>query len=126
MPSFGKRSLTALATCDPRLVAVAKDAIQTFDFTVLEGHRGQAAQEAAVAAGLSKCHWPQSMHNADPSRAFDLAPYPIDWEDIPRFVALADHILVVAERLGIALRWGGLFWGGTHEHPTDAGHFEVA
>lgn len=126
MPRFGKRSLTALGTCDPRLQQIAQRAIETFDFTVLEGHRGRAAQEAAFNAGLSKAHFGQSAHNSDPSQAFDVAPYPIDWNDIPRFVDLADHLLAVAQTLGVDLRWGGTFWGGTRAHPTDAGHFEVA
>lgn len=122
---FGKRSLTALATCDQRLVTIANAAIIHYDFTVLEGHRGQAAQEAAFAAGLSHAHFGQSAHNSEPSRAFDVAPYPINWKDTARFILLADHLLDVGVAHGIYLVWGGLFWGGTHEKPTDAGHFEL-
>ena len=126
MPHFGKRSLTALATCDPALQRVARRAIELTDFTVLEGHRGREAQEAAFAAGLSKAHFGQSSHNSEPSQAFDVAPYPIDWQRVDRFVDLADHMLAAAASLGVNLIWGGTFWGGSREHPTDAGHYELA
>jgi len=126
MPSFGKRSLTSLATCDERLQRVAQRAILLSDFTVLEGHRGQAAQEAAFDAGLSRAHFGQSAHNANPSRAFDVAPYPIDWSDNHRFIDLSDHMLAAAHAVGVEIVWGGTFWGGTRAHPTDSGHYELA
>jgi peptidoglycan L-alanyl-D-glutamate endopeptidase CwlK len=125
MATFGKRSVTALATCDRRLVALARAVILSSDFTVLEGYRGYEAQEAAFAAGLTKAHYGHSAHNTTPSRAFDLAPYPIDWSDTGRFIALAGLIQAEAHKQGTAILWGGLFWGGTPDHPTDAGHFEL-
>jgi hypothetical protein len=48
MPSFSKRSLENLNTCDPRLRAVFLDVVQTFDCTIIEGHRDEAAQEEAA------------------------------------------------------------------------------
>ena len=44
MPSFSDKSLAKLATCDPLLQRVFREAIQNFDCTILEGHRDQARQ----------------------------------------------------------------------------------
>jgi hypothetical protein len=87
------------------------DAITHFDFTIIEGHRGKAAQDAAFANGVSKVQWPHGKHNATPSLACDCAPFPIEWRDRPkaleRFVYMAGVIMTCAEKLGVALRWGG-------------------
>lgn len=54
MPVFSKASKERLSTCHPDLQRVMNEAIKITDFTVLEGHRGKAAQDAAFAAGNSK------------------------------------------------------------------------
>ena len=117
---FGSRSLKSLATCDSRLVEIAQIVIADYDFTVLEGFRSNEAQEAAFASGCSLSRAGQSKHNVWPSRAFDLAPYPINWHDIVRFCKLAGYVFRAAEKIGVELKWGG-FW------PTlfDGGHFEL-
>ena len=51
--------------------------------------------------------WPHSKHNATPSRAVDIAPYPINWGDRERMTLFAGISLGVADAKGIALRWGG-------------------
>ena len=110
MPTFGAASLAQLATCDPRLQLIMQEAVKYFDFTVLEGHRGQEAQDAAYAKGLSQVKWPKGNHNAMPSRAVDIAPYPIDWANktvaIARFAILSGVVLVCAKRLNIKVRFG--------------------
>lgn len=110
MPTFGAASLAQLATCDERLQRVLRAAIEHVDFTVLEGHRGQVAQDAAFAKGLSKLKYPHGNHNALPSRAADVAPYPIDWSDrvtsIARFAFVSGVILVCAHQLGVKVRFG--------------------
>ena len=111
MPSFSKASLAQLGTADERLQRVMRRAIQHFDFTVLEGHRGEQAQNEAHAKGLSKLRWPQGAHNKSPSRAVDVAPYPIDWRDTTaaheRFAYLAGVVKVCAAEEGVKVRWGG-------------------
>lgn len=111
--SLGARSKVRLAECDARLqqlvTAVAADVDAGLvpgvdDITVLCGHRGQADQEAAFAAGASKVHWPNSKHNSLPSRAVDLAPYPIAWGDREAFLSLRAHVVKVAKRLSIKIR----------------------
>jgi hypothetical protein len=106
MPKFSLRSLKRLATCDPRLQMVAKAAIAHIDFTVLCGHRGEEEQNDAFERGTSKLRFPNSKHNAFPALAMDLAPYPIDWNDLDRFKALAMVVMDEAKHLGVKLRWG--------------------
>lgn len=134
MPRFGSASLAQLATCDPRLQHILNEAIKHFDFSVLEGHRGQIAQDAAYAKGFSTVRWPHSKHNVAPSRAVDIAPYPIDWSEKAtaqqRFILLAGFILCISAQQGIAVRWGG-DWNrnlDTRDEGAfrDLPHFELA
>lgn len=126
MPRFSAKSASRLAECHKDLQAVMNAAIIETDFTVLCGHRGQAEQDAAVAAGKSKLRWPKSKHNARPSLAVDVAPWPLDWNDRARFKALAKVILAEAKALGISLRWGG-DWNsdGDDSDGWDLPHFEL-
>ena len=105
MPKFGNTSLRRLKTCDARIVKVFQTVVKTFDCTVLEGHRTRARQKELVAEGKSKTM--KSKHLYEPSRAIDIAPYPIDWEDRERFTYFAGFVMGVASQLGIDLRWGG-------------------
>lgn len=106
MPSFSKRSLSNLETCDERLQAVAYEAVQDFDFAVICGHRSKEEQDKAIADGKSKTPWPTSKHNSIPSGAMDLVPFPVDWNNTARFKTMAAIVLDAAEKLGIELRWG--------------------
>lgn len=126
---FSQRSLDRLATCDERLRRVMTAALEgaPSDFTILCGHRTEAEQAAACAAGNSKTPWPKSKHNSLPSRAVDVAPYPIDWNDLGRFRDLAHHVMEVAAELGVRLRWGGDFNmnGKPDDKFVDMPHFEL-
>jgi peptidoglycan LD-endopeptidase CwlK len=125
------------------------------DFTVLEGVRsrkqmmvnygkGRTAAQCQAKGILAKYAQPKlekvtwlnnpfaSAHAADPvdglSKAADVAPYPIDWNDSKRFTALAEHILATAKRLKIKLRWGRDWnMNGRYEEKgeTDGPHFEL-
>lgn len=133
MPRFSTASLSQLGTCDPRLQRLMMAAIELYDFTVLEGHRGQEAQDRAYAKGNSKVRWPRGQHNSLPSRAVDIAPYPIDWSNTEaarqRFCLLAGYVLCTAKQHGVTVRWGG-DWDGDgdtrDERFRDLGHFEVS
>ena len=111
MPEFGAESLKQLATLHPKLQDVLKDAVKHFDFAIVEGYRGQEAQDKAFATGRSKLPWPKGNHNKSPSTAADCAPYPIDWSDradsIRRFCYMAGFIMCSARALNIPIRWGG-------------------
>ncbi len=110
MPSFGPESLKQLATLDPRLQTVLNDAIKYFDFSIIEGFRGEADQNKAYRTGRSKLPWPKGNHNKTPSTAADCEPYPVDWSDRPdslrRVCYMAGFIMASARRLNIPLRWG--------------------
>jgi peptidoglycan L-alanyl-D-glutamate endopeptidase CwlK len=111
MPLFSNASKAQLDTVDGRLRRVLERAIRYYDFTVLEGHRGEEAQNRAFAKGLSKVQWPDGNHNKKPSRAVDIAPFPIDWTDSTaaneRFAYLAGIVMACAKEEGVKLRWGG-------------------
>ena len=128
MPAFSDSSLTRLRQCDHRLQGVFDFVIQTFDCTILSGHRGRREQEQAFAAGNSKLRWPDSKHNSVPSMAVDAAPYPIDWDDRERATLFAGYVLGVAAARGIRLRWGGDWDRDTEVRDTefdDLWHFEL-
>lgn len=132
MPVFGAASEVQLATVDPRLVAVCREAIKHYDFSVIEGHRGREAQNRAFATGASKLPWPKGNHNAVPSRAVDLAPFPVDWREGEkphvRFGILAGVMLVCSRQLSTRIRWGADWnrnWDPRDESFLDWGHFEL-
>lgn len=107
MPSFSKKSLQRLSTCAPLLVQVCHDVIVDYDFIVLCGYRGEEEQNKAFKDGYSKLKFPKSKHNTYPSRAVDLAPYPLDWEDIARFKELGVRMKKAAADKSIKIQWGG-------------------
>ena len=107
MPKFGSKSKKNLATCDQRLQKVFNEVIKHVDCSVLEGHRSGERQNKLFEEGKTKVKYPNGRHNANPSRAVDVAPYPIDWDDRERFHLFAGFVIGVANQMGIKLRWGG-------------------
>ena len=107
MPRFGKRSKQRLSTCDERLQEVFNEVIKYVDCSVLEGHRGKERQNQLYKEGKTKVTYPKGRHNASPSLAVDVAPYPIDWNDRERFTLFAGFVIGMANRMGYTLRWGG-------------------
>lgn len=132
MPKFSQASKAQVATCHPRLQLVLNAAIADFDFTVVEGHRGKEAQNKAFATGASQLPWPKGNHNALPSRAADLAPYPVDWSDKEkphlRFAFMMGVVWAHAKRLGVKVRFG-MDWNRNldmrDENFLDFGHVEL-
>jgi peptidoglycan L-alanyl-D-glutamate endopeptidase CwlK len=136
MPTFSESSKDALGTCHRALKATCRRVIEVYDFAVIEGHRGKERQNRLVQEGRSKVEWPNSKHNATPSRAVDIAPYPIDWDSRGRFHVLAGHMMMAFHGLqqegeideALSLRWGG-DWDGDGELEDqqfdDLPHFEL-
>ena len=132
MPRFGAESRRQRATIHPRLVMVLDAAIEDFDFAIIEGHRGKAAQDKAYATGASQLPWPKGNHNATPSRAADLAPWPVDWSESEkphlRFAFMMGVIHAHAKRLGVKVRFG-MDWNRNldmrDETFLDFGHVEL-
>ena len=111
MPTFGTASQGKLETCDKRLQSICNLVIEHYDFSVLEGHRSGARQDELFRQGKSKLQAGHSKHNASPSMAVDIAPYPIDWADTSRFYFMAGLIRQAAHDLGIKVRLGA-DWDG--------------
>ena len=127
MPRFGKKSLKQLETCHANLRKVFVEVVKTVDCSVLEGHRGKDRQDALYKDGKTKVKYPHGRHNEFLSRAADVVPYPIDWEDRERFHLFAGFVLGTAKQMGISLRWGGdwnINWFVDDNKFDDFPHFE--
>jgi len=148
MPAFGEGSRQQLETCEVELQDILEDAILTVDFSVLEGKRSVKRQRALRDAGFSKTLNSNHVYPLNkPSRAVDIAPYPIKFPEKPkgirrlmwklvqkyvkqtaRFYFLAGYIKCISEYQGVQLRWGG-DWDGDNEFDDqkfdDLGHYEL-
>lgn len=128
MPQFSQKSKERLATCHPDLQKVFNEVIKYVDCTIVCGHRDKADQDEAFRTGKSKLQYPRSKHNAAPSLAIDVVPYPVDWNDHKRFYYFAGFVLGVASSLGVDLRFGG-DWDGDFDIKDqnffDLPHFEL-
>ena len=130
MPKFSSRSAKFLEECEPILQDLFNEVVQTFDCTILCGHRGQKAQNEAYKLGLSKLQWPNSKHNRKPSQAIDVAPF-VNGKVCYEKAAccyFAGYVMSIAHKYAIKLRWGG-DWDSDHiiiEHTfQDLVHFEL-
>lgn len=145
MASFGKKSKDKLSTVHPKLQLVMNEAIKVYDFTVLYGQRTVEEQFELYKQGRqlqSNGTWKKvgstvteldgkvkkSKHNYSPSLAVDIAPYPIDWNNIQRFKDVAKIVLQCSKNLNIKIIWGA-DWdmdGNIEEHKfKDFPHFEL-
>ena len=133
MRAWGRRSMERLLTCHHVLrllferVIVREDL--PLDLTILCGHRGKDEQEAAVASGASRLHYPHSLHNVSPSMAADAAPWvdgavSWDWEHYHQIAPIvkAEWALMQAEGLTEGLT---LVWGGDWRSFKDGPHWEL-
>jgi peptidoglycan LD-endopeptidase CwlK len=126
MPRFSQKSLDQLATCEPELQRLFNAVINHWDCIILEGHRTEEQQKENVRKGVSKTM--NSKHLHSPSRAVDVAPFPLDWNDLERFKIFGGFVLGMAAALGIPIVWGG-DWNGnkkfTDQTFFDYPHFEL-
>lgn len=139
MFKLGPASRKKLEGLHPNLVAVVTRAIQltTQDFSVTCGVRTLAEQKELYAQGRTKpgqiVTWTLKSRHLPAAdglgRAVDLAPYPIDWNDLSKFDAIAKAMFDASKELGIPIRWGA-DWdqdGKPRERgETDSPHFELA
>lgn len=136
---LGSASRKKLEGLHPNLVAVVTRAIQltTQDFSVTCGVRTLAEQKELYAQGRTKpgqiVTWTLKSRHLPAAdglgRAVDLAPYPIDWNVLSKFDAIAKAMFQASKELGIPIRWGA-DWdqdGNPRERgETDSPHFELA
>ena len=107
MYKWGPRSIKHLVTLDERLQKVLNEVIKYVDCSIIEGHRSGERQDRLFEEGRTKVKYPNGRHNANPSRAVDVVPYPIDWDDRERFHLFAGFVIGIGQSMGIRLRWGG-------------------
>jgi peptidoglycan L-alanyl-D-glutamate endopeptidase CwlK len=148
MPSFGRSSIAQLSTAHVLLQRLFQRVVLDYDCVVLEGHRGQQAQDRAFAEGRSKLKFPNGNHNAFPSNAVDVAPYDVNLKGVNWKTSVLDHGALDKEGLanlcrfyhfagivkgigllmGIQIRWGG-DWNGDNYFSdqtfNDLPHFEI-
>lgn len=127
MFKFSKKSLEKINNpkFHPKLRLLLNEAIKTspIDFAVIETVRTIEQQKIYVAKGTSKTmksrHIP-STNKSGLCEAVDIAPYPIDWKNIKRFIILSQHIKRVAQNLHINIIYGG-DWKSFKDYP----HYEL-
>ena len=128
MYKWGPRSIKHLVTLDERLQKVLNEVIKYVDCSIIEGHRSGERQDRLFEEGRTKVKYPNGRHNANPSRAVDVVPYPIDWDDRERFHLFAGFVIGIGQSMGIKLRWGG-DWNMNFEvddnNFDDFPHFEL-
>lgn len=136
MYTFSKKSLEKLNTADERLQRLFKEVIKETDITIIFGHRSSEEQFELYKQGREFINnqWvktgktvtnldginKKSNHNYYPSKAVDIAPYPIDWNNIERFKILSSVVKRKALELGINVQWGG-DWKSFKDYP----HWEI-
>ena len=107
MPRYSKKSKERLSSCDKRLQDVFNEVIKYVDCSILEGHRSKERQNKLYDEGRTKVKYPNGRHNSSPSKAVDVTPYPVNWEDRERQTLFAGFVIGIARGMGIRLRWGG-------------------
>ena len=115
MYNFSSSSKKELDSCHPYLRLICNRIITFYDIAVICGYRGKKKQNQTYEDGYSQLQYPNSKHNKKPSLAVDIAPYPIDWEDIERFCVMGGILKAVANDMGINITWGG-DWGWDYGH----------
>lgn len=138
MYKFSKRSKDNLASADIKLQQVFNEVIKEFDCTVIYGHRTPEEQFELFKKGRERIdgwwkivdkskvvtnldgYTKKSKHNYFPSKAVDVVPYPLDWNDIDRFKLLGSVVKRKAMELGIDIEWGG-DWKSFKDYP----HFQI-
>jgi peptidoglycan L-alanyl-D-glutamate endopeptidase CwlK len=128
MPEFSAVSREQLETCDERIQKVFNEVIKHFDCKIIEGHRGKELQDLYFKQGKSKLCFPNGKHNSFPSKAVDVMPYPINWQDGKRMCYFAGWVMATALSMGIKIRWGYDWNGNTQlndETFIDGPHYEI-
>lgn len=148
---FGATSLKRLEGINPRLRKVVDRALEIAeeDFMVIEGLRtkeqawanwgkGRTAAQCQAAGvptkyaqpSAAKVTWLKNPLNSKhiSGNAVDLAPWPLDWNDLKRFDKMASAMFKASAELQIPIRWGadwdddGVF---REKGETDSPHFEL-
>ena len=108
MAKFSAASKARLSACHRDLQSVFNLVVKEFDCKGLEGRRGPKKQNQYFEEGKSRIRWPNGPHNANPSDAVHVVPYPFPgWKNTVAFYFFAGYVIKAAEELGVEIRWGG-------------------
>ena len=125
---FGKRSMKNLNQAHPDLQKLFFEVIKHVDCSVICGHRSEREQNLLFYDGKSELKFPNSKHNASPSLAVDVVPWPVDWSDSKKFYYFSGIVHGIAAQLKIKIRWGG-DWNSNNnlddQKFNDLPHFEL-
>jgi peptidoglycan L-alanyl-D-glutamate endopeptidase CwlK len=134
MRSLNAISKKRLSTCNTQLQLLFTEAIKEspYNFIITCGERETEIQQQLYALGRTKPGKivtmidgikKKSKHNYKPSLAVDIAIFDennkLTWE-YRYYKAVSDHILQVAFRLKIKIKWGGNF-----KSFKDSPHYEI-
>ena len=121
MYSYSEKSKRELKSCHPDIQTVFNEVIKYIDCSVLKGHRGEKEQNEAFDNGFSRLKFPKGHHNKIPSKAVDVVPFPVNWDDLPKFHELAGVVRTVCIQKDIKLEWGG-DWKSFRDFP----HWQIS
>ena len=125
MPYFSKSSKVKLDTCDPRLMELFYTVIDSWDCKIAAGHRTADQQFKEYKKGRKEINgiWQivdkdkvttyldgyikSSDHQTYPSKAVDVWPLPLDWNNIIMWKEFASYVKGVAAFLKIPVLHGG-------------------
>lgn len=117
MPYYSRLSKKKLETCHPDIQTVFNYVIKYFDCTIIYGHRSTGLQFKLFKKGRIKIRgiWviedegrivtncdgykKLSEHRFNPSRAIDVIPYPIQWENTRRMLFFIGFVKGIARML---------------------------
>mgnify|MGYP003980177441 CR=1 FL=1 len=105
--SFSNKSLQNINTCDKKLQRLFFAVLSNVDCSIISGYRNEKEQNELFLNKRTQLKWPDSNHNCYPSKAIDVVPYPVLWDDEERFYKFANLVFKEAENLGILVKWGG-------------------
>lgn len=143
-PALRDVIMQAAATAPPELDFKVLEGVRSREQMMINYGKGRTGAQLASKGIPAKYAQPKenkvtwlaspfkSSHAADPedglSKAVDIAPWPIDWKNSKRFNNLAVHVMAVAKRLNVKIRWGRDWdMDGRYEEKgeTDGPHFEL-
>jgi len=123
--TLSQASRNRLKEVHPSLIAILDKALTygVIDFTVLPdgGARNAVKQKEFVDKGVSKTLKSKHLIQKDGyGHAVDVAPFPVDFENLPRFYLMSSVIFRAAMELGVQIEWGG-HWTTFKDYP----HFQL-
>ena len=101
---MSNKSFNNFITLEPSLQLIVYALYNFWDLVVLEGHRTIERQKELLKQGRTKTM--HSKHLTFPSCAVDIAVYKY-LDDVNQLYRLNGTIKLIADTLGVELRWGG-------------------